>query len=298
VRDTKLALRGWLLAWVWGGFCAGMVFTPGLAVVLAGDPQHEPAQVAPPLSEVEAAETIEKQLDQRIDVDFVNTPLRDVVHGLTEQMGIKFHLTNRPLEEAGMSGEMPVTCSFARIRLRTFLDLLLDELNLSYVEKDGLILITTPEHAESHQIVQVYDCRDLLAMELPANASKLLPGPASRKERNELVSQDCTPPGTADRPLTVRDLRVKQLIDVINATVAPDKWDVVGGHGVYYRVQWVVGCEPDDAPPERSGTAAGDAPASRKARQFPACVAEAGEVTFSRTQAAYGTVTAPGCFTT
>ena len=231
MRDTKLALRGWLLAWVWGGFCVGSLCAPGLALALAGDTQSEPAQVAPPPTEAEAAETIEKQLDQRIDVDFVNTPLRDVVHWLTAQTGIKFHLANRPLEEAGMSGEMPVTCSFARIRLRTFLDLFLDELKLSYVEKDGLILITTPEHAESHLIVQVYDCRDLLAMELPTNATKLLSGPTSRKDRNQLVSQDCTPPGTADGPLTVHDLRVKQLIDVITATVAPDTWDVVGGEG-------------------------------------------------------------------
>ena len=43
------------------------------------------------------------------------------------------------------------------------------------MERDGLILITTPEDAESRLEIRVYDCRDLLAMPTPDLEKKIRP---------------------------------------------------------------------------------------------------------------------------
>lgn len=111
--------------------------------------------------------TLEDKLDQRIDFLFTDTPLRDVITYLSDTSGIQIYVKEKKLEEMGVSLDMPVNKNLKQVRLSTGLELLLDDVGLTHVEKDDLLVITSPEDAESVQEIRVYDCRDLLAMPGP-----------------------------------------------------------------------------------------------------------------------------------
>jgi hypothetical protein len=80
-----------------------------------------------------------------------------------------------------------VTQNFKKIRLSTLLDLMLEELNLVYSQKDDLVVITTPDDASATMEVRVYDCRDLLAMPVgmpakPDMIPEIVPGAAHPRD--------------------------------------------------------------------------------------------------------------------
>jgi hypothetical protein len=60
--------------------------------------------------------------------------------------------------------DQAVTLRLKNVRLSTLLDVMLEDLNLVYTEKDDLVVITTPDDAQATMEVRVYDCRDLLTM--------------------------------------------------------------------------------------------------------------------------------------
>lgn len=103
-------------------------------------------------------------LNKRLDVAYVDIPLKDVIEHLKAETGLAIYVKERRLAEEGVAIDSPVTLQFENIRLRTFLDLMLEGMDLVYVEKDDLLVITTKEDAEATMEVRVYDCRDLLTM--------------------------------------------------------------------------------------------------------------------------------------
>lgn len=137
----------------WGSLDGGMRCIPRVSVVMADEGQGQAERALQSQGPAEAAATVEKRLDQRIDVDYKDVPLQDVLSALATETGLQFYLANKPLEKAGLPRDMPVTCQLRNVRLRTLLDVLLDELDLTYSVKDDLVVITTPAHAESRMIV-------------------------------------------------------------------------------------------------------------------------------------------------
>ena len=157
-------------------FWPGRNAAPGAAEAVA----QAPAPAAP--AEKEAKKPTDNRdaeindvLNRRMDIEYQEMPLREVAAHLTEETGITFYLFTKKLDEAGVTIDSPVTSHFRKIRLSTWLDLMLDELELTYIVRDDVIVVTTPEDAESKLEVRVYDCRDLLAMPAPPGADKFLP---------------------------------------------------------------------------------------------------------------------------
>jgi hypothetical protein len=107
-------------------------------------------------------ERIFKALNEDATLDFVETPLKDVVTFLSEAHGIPISLNAKKLEEAAVSPDVPVTKNLKGISLRSALRLLLGELELTYVVRDEVLQITTPEDAESQLITKVYPVGDLV----------------------------------------------------------------------------------------------------------------------------------------
>ncbi len=97
----------------------------------------------------------------------METPLKDVVVYLSETHDIPIVLSKKKLEEASLSPDTPVTMTLRGVTLRSVLRLILKEHELTYVVRDEVLQITTPEDAESQLLIRVYDCRDLLAMAVP-----------------------------------------------------------------------------------------------------------------------------------
>ena len=147
----------------WPGTNAG----PGPAATVAQDTDNK-APGVPGKAPATRAPALDDKLSKRIDAEFIDTPLKDVLAYLHDTTGISFYVKKKRLQDAGVEIDVPVNISLQAIRVSTLLDLVLEELGLVYTEKDELIIITTAEDADATMEVRVYDCRDLIAM--PASA--------------------------------------------------------------------------------------------------------------------------------
>ena len=157
----------------------------------------------------DAAQRLKHELEKPTNMEFVEQPLKDVVLFLQEQHAMPIILCVKKLEEASVSPDHPITKNLKGIRLRTALELMLDDLELTYVEKDGILLITTPEDAENTLLIQVYNCQDLLAARSGAAA----------KEGE----------GNFSGPAFIS--RAQNLISLITTNVDSQSWTVTGGPG-------------------------------------------------------------------
>ena len=162
------------------GSCIASLWTDSRAVPWVPAAVAQEAKKAEGTTNAKVEPSLEARLNQRIDIDFKDTPLSDAVAYLQEQSGIQFVINAKKLDEAGVSVDAPVNKSLKRVRLTTALELILDELELAYLEKDELLVITTPEDAESKLVIRVYDCRDLIALD-PPELQKIAPPTSGSK---------------------------------------------------------------------------------------------------------------------
>ena len=153
----------------WPGGNAG----PGRATTVAQDPNQPgtgPQQAGGrpgtgvPTAGTPAESTLADKLNQRLDAEFVETPLKDAIEFLAERSQIQIIIKRKRLEELGVNYDTPVTLNLKNVRLSTLFDVMLEDLGLVYTEKDDIVLITTPDDAQATMEVRVYDCRDLLTM--------------------------------------------------------------------------------------------------------------------------------------
>lgn len=96
--------------------------------------------------------------------DFVETPLSEVVDFLSAEHEIPIQLKSKTLTDAGIAIDTPITKRLSGITLRSALRILLSELELTYMVKDEVLQITTPEDAESpdNMVTKVYNVGDLV----------------------------------------------------------------------------------------------------------------------------------------
>jgi hypothetical protein len=129
----------------------------------AGDPfaagPAEPATAEKP----SAASMLEEKLNQPTTLDPVELPLQDLVAQISDMHSFPILLNAKKLEEVGVNLDTPITKRVVGLRLRTALDIILDQLELAYTVHDEYVMITTKEDAQSRLEIRVYDCRDLLA---------------------------------------------------------------------------------------------------------------------------------------
>ena len=147
-----------------------------------------------------AAAKIREALNSTTELDFEETPLQEVVDYVKKKHGIEIQLDKRVLADANITAETPVTCSLTGVSLRSALKLILRNMEpqLTYMIKDEMMLITTPDVASEELTSKVYPVGDLV---LPEGASE---------------------EGQAD---------FDSLIDLITSTVKPTTWDTVGAPG-------------------------------------------------------------------
>ena len=121
----------------------------------------------------EAEQRIEKALRSPLHstgLDFVDTPLADVITALQDDYGIPIQLDNAALEEIGVGTDEPVTVNLHNVSLRSALRLMLKNLQLTYIIRDEVLMITSPQEAEANLVVKVYPVADLV---LPIDATLL-----------------------------------------------------------------------------------------------------------------------------
>ncbi len=115
-------------------------------------------------AEQSAAAKINAALALPTSVDFVDTPLKDVIDYIKDLHKIEIRLDAACLKDAGVEPDNPVTINLKGISLRSALRLLLDEMQLKYVIHNEVLLITSPQKADSEEFMStnLYPVKDLV----------------------------------------------------------------------------------------------------------------------------------------
>jgi len=153
------------------------------------------------------------QMDRRIEaalnsptaLSFQETPLDDVVQIIQRQHRLPIRLDRRALDDVGIGTDVPITFNGRGLSLRSAIELILRDLELTYQVKNESLVITTPEEAECELTTVVYPVSDLVRF------------------------RDSDDKQWAD---------YDTLIDMITTTVAPQAWDTVGGPGSIEGMQY------------------------------------------------------------
>ena len=143
-----------------------------------------------------AEKRIEEALRTPTQLEFIETPLQDVIDYLKDAHGIEIQLDGKALCAAEIGTDTHVTKNLKGISLRSALNLLLAELKLTYMVQDEVMLITTIEDAKGRLATTVYPVADLLP----------------RGKQPEECSARCW-----------------ELVRVITTVIAPESWR--GGQG-------------------------------------------------------------------
>ncbi len=106
-----------------------------------------------------------KALNQETSLDFIETPLKDVLDYLSRKHRIPIRTDVSSLKEAGVNDDTPITCKLSGIPLRSALEIILDELQLKWAIHHDVLMIISPAKAESDEYMytKLYDVTDLLA---------------------------------------------------------------------------------------------------------------------------------------
>jgi hypothetical protein len=145
-----------------------------------------------------AEAVILKALKKKVSVDYIEESLEDVVTDLQDKCNINIQIDKKALDDVGIRTDTPITKRLKDISLRSALRLMLHELDLTYMIKDEVLLITTPEVADQLLTTKFYDVADLVVC---------------RNKKGELWDD------------------YESLTDAIAATVLPNRWDSAGGSG-------------------------------------------------------------------
>ena len=97
------------------------------------------------------------------EMNFQETPLRDVINQLKDKYDIPIIADKKAFEDAGLDLDTTVvTQNVSGISLRSALRLLLGDIDLTYLIKDEVMLITTKDKAAENLVVKVYPVGDLV----------------------------------------------------------------------------------------------------------------------------------------
>jgi hypothetical protein len=120
-----------------------------------------------------ATARIQKALGEPTNLEFVEAPLQDVIDYLKDLHGIEIQIDNKALEDASIGADTPVTRNLKGITLKSALRLMLGTMDLTYVIKNEVLLITTPEKAGNELVTKVYPVADLV---LPIRQTGMMGG--------------------------------------------------------------------------------------------------------------------------
>ncbi|MGR3173483.1 MAG: type II secretion system protein GspD [Candidatus Scalindua sp.] len=154
---------------------------------------------------------MQMKLEERQSIEFIDTPLRDVISFLQEKSKMNFFLD-------GDAPDTSVNIKLNDVPLSVILEYILPK-GLGYVVRDNIIHITV-EPLE----LRVYDVRDLL---INLEAAQ---GEATGFEEATTTGEG---KDTFDR--------VKEIIDLITSTIEPASWSANGGKGMIAAREGMLG---------------------------------------------------------
>lgn len=146
---------------------------------------------------------VKQAFEAAVEFEFYETPLDEVIELIAERSDFSFTFDETALDELGLDLSEPITKSVKGIALRTAMELILRPIELTYVIRDGVVVITTEEKAQQLLITKHYPVRDLLHADFPAKS-------------------------------------MDQLIRVVTTTIAPESWEETGGPATICSYQGIL----------------------------------------------------------
>ncbi len=122
--------------------------------------ERQAARVSQKLTPKEAA--VLKSLNSTLSVDYNNDKLKSVLNHLMEKTGLTIIVDEGSLKDADIDYEAEVTLKFPKMAVRTALKKILGDKGLTYVIKDGNILVMTPKKASEYTVIRTYQLDDLV----------------------------------------------------------------------------------------------------------------------------------------
>ncbi|MCH8922102.1 MAG: hypothetical protein IIA67_03000 [Planctomycetes bacterium] len=177
---TSRVLTRTVLLWLFAAVCAAAPASPDAK--------------QPKVSKAEQA------LQSTTEFNFVETPLQKAIAFFADRHKVNLQFDNKALEDVGIATNTPVSMCAKGISLRSALRLILRESELTFFVADGLIIITTPEEAETQLSTKLYAVANLVTLD-------------------ESV------------PYSPDNVDFDPLIELIEMIVQPDSWDANGGPG-------------------------------------------------------------------
>ena len=104
---------------------------------------------------------IREALDEETTLEFIECPLQDICDYISDSHEISVQIDKRALAEIGLESDVPVTRNLRGVSLRSALNLILDEHELSWVVRDEVLLITSTAAANAKASVRVHNVADL-----------------------------------------------------------------------------------------------------------------------------------------
>lgn len=142
--------------------------------------------------------TIERALDGRSGIAVDEKPLREVLWDISNRHKVRIQLDARSLADASVLPDAPVSLSAPEISLRSALNRLLEPLELDWVIRDEMVVVSTQEKCGQMLQARVYEVAD--------------------------VSYRVQPNGDLE-------IDAESLVRTIRGNVSPTTWDDVGGPG-------------------------------------------------------------------
>jgi len=162
---------------------------------------------------------IERRLNLPVTVNFVDTPLREVLGKLRISQGINLWIDDQALLQEGIKPDQRVTLQAEDISFKAALTFLLHPIKLAFLIKDEVLQITTESAARGKPVTAAYPVADLVVPLTPLGQLRTSWGLLGT------LSSEVTLPSP---PIQTRE---RALIDVIMACISPRTWSELGGSG-------------------------------------------------------------------
>ncbi|PQO26695.1 hypothetical protein C5Y96_19615 [Blastopirellula marina] len=110
----------------------------------------------------EAQKWQKKLRTTKADINVIDTPLRDALQFISEQIDVPIRIDHRSLDEVGLNSDAELTLETHKLAADTLLQLLLRQISLTYRIDSTGVVVTTWDAAEANMVRRVYPVGDLI----------------------------------------------------------------------------------------------------------------------------------------
>lgn len=96
------------------------------------------------------------QLDREASFAFDDVPLEEAINVIQSDHQVTILIDKVALEEIGLTVDVPVEISLSGVSLKSFLKLMLHDLDLTLLIRGDVLMVTTPEAAEQSLLNRIY----------------------------------------------------------------------------------------------------------------------------------------------